>query len=149
VGTGILVEPGLRIFDMAKKLRPQVGLSVDELCEPVHLQKPGPKKKKAETPGVVETGKEIKRTNQTFLSLKAIGNVDAKGKTILSIGYGGKIVAPPDRGLVLMIKVMEELKHMIDYSSVEAAENDLRLLKEYINGFEITQNKEDDECQKL
>lgn len=103
--------------------------------------------KKAD-PKVVETGTEIRKSNQTFLSLKSIGNLDSKGKLILSLGYGGRIVAPPDRGLALIIKVVQELAQMVSYSSDEAAENDLRLLKEYINDLEIVKSKKEKECQK-
>ena len=132
---------------MAKKSpksRPQVGLSVDELCEPVNNRK----KAKTKAP-VVETGKEVRKTNRTYLSIKAIGTLDEKGKSILSVGYGGKIAPPPDRGLEILILLMDELKQFISYSSIEAAENDLNLLKEYVNGFEITApSKEDDEDAK-
>jgi len=123
-----------------KKPRPQVGLSVDELCEAVHdRKKPGPKPKAP----VVETGKEVRKTNRLYLSIKAIGTLDEKGKSIFSVGYSGKIAPPPDRGLGILILLMDELKQFISYSSVEAAEKDLKFLKDYVNGFEITAPKDE------
>jgi hypothetical protein len=128
-----------------KKSRPQVGLSVDELCEAVHdRKKPGPKTKVP----VVETGKEVRKTNRLYLSIKAIGTLDEKGKSIFSVGYSGKIAPPPDRGLGILILLMDELKQFISYSSIEAAEKDLNFLKDYVNGFEITAPPKDDEDAK-
>lgn len=130
---------------MKKKPRPQVGLSVDELCEPVHdKKKPGPKPKTQ----VVETGKLVRKTNRLYLSIKAIGTLDEKGKSIFSVGYSGKIAPPPDRGLGILILLMDELQQFISYSSVEAAEKDLKFLKDYVNGFEITPPEKEDEDAK-
>ena len=128
-----------------KKPRPQVGLSVDELCEPT--PKTRPKKPTKETP-VVETGKLVRKTNRLYLSIKAIGTLDEKGKSIFSVGYSGKLAPPPDRGLGILILLMEELQQFITYSSVEAAEKDLKFLKDYINGFEITPPEKEDEDAK-
>lgn len=92
---------------------------------------------------VVETGKEVMKTNRLYLSIKAIGTLNEKGKSILSMGYTGKIAPPPDRGLEILIQLMEELKPFISYSSIEAAKKDLKSFKDYVNGFEITAPKKE------
>lgn len=94
-------------------------------------------KKKPKIEGIVETGNEVKRTNQVYMSLKTIGHLDEKGKSIFSLGYGGRIVAPPDRGLGLLIILADELARFLDYSSPEAAEKDLEFLKKYVNQLKI------------
>lgn len=90
-------------------------------------------KKPPEKVGNVEVGKELKRTNQVYMTLSKLGEVDAKGKSIFSMGYSGKVTAPPDRGLLLLIMLLDELKQFIQYSSNEAAEYDLEMLKKHIN----------------
>jgi hypothetical protein len=98
---------------------------------------------KKKTTGVVETGKVIRKTNQLYLSLKNIGTLDENGKSILSVGYKGRMEAPPDRGLLLLVLVMDHLQDFLSYSSVEAAENDLKLLKKHINQIKVTKGNSD------
>lgn len=90
--------------------------------------------------GVVETGKEVRKTNRLYMSIRQIGTCDEKGKSVFSIGYGGKIIVPPDRGLGLLILLAEELTGLLSYSSTEAAKKDLEFLKKYVNQLEVPED---------
>lgn len=91
--------------------------------------------------GVVDTSTEIKRTNRLYLQLAAIGHCDEKGKSVLALGYKGKIIAKPDRPLGIVQAILEEMLPVADYSSREAAEKDIAALKEYINGLRLNDDK--------
>jgi ribosomal protein L37AE/L43A len=90
---------------------------------------------------VVDTSTEIKRTNRMYLRLAAVGQCDAQGKTVLELGFRGKIIAPPDAPLTLLQNVVNEMLSLIDYSSKEAAEADIAALKEFVNGLKWTDDK--------
>ncbi len=75
-------------------------------------------------------GTEIVRTNRMFISLKSIGEIDAKGKTVFSIGYGGKTVADPERPLSTAVaKLVLHVANMAKYSTQEDMETDLKEFK--------------------
>jgi hypothetical protein len=74
----------------------------------------------------------IKRGDRMFVQLSALGECDAKGKTVLSVGFKGRAIAEPDRPLVLAIGLIEQLIEMARYSSAEALQADLEGLVAYV-----------------
>lgn len=90
-----------------------------------------------ETP-VVDVGDLIEKTNRLYLSIKAIGTMNHKGKSVLSVGYGGKIAPPPDHGLEIAIVLIQELRRFAVYSSFEAAQKDLKSLQDFINKLKVS-----------
>ena len=83
-------------------------------------------KKKPATTKKIE-GTEIVRTNRMFISLKTIGEMDAKGKTVFSLGYSGKTVAEPERPLSTAVaKLVLHIANMAKYSTQEDMEADLK-----------------------
>jgi hypothetical protein len=83
----------------------------------------------------VEMGQEISRTNQLFIELRRVGEVDAKGKVKFACGYRGKIVASPDRPLALFAKLIHEFVcRGFRYSTPEAAKMDLEQFQKWAAG---------------
>jgi hypothetical protein len=77
-------------------------------------------------------GGEISRTNQLFIELRRVGEVDAKGKVKFARGYRGKIVASPDRPLALFAKLAHEfVVRGFAYSTPEAAKADLEWFQKW------------------
>jgi hypothetical protein len=107
----------------------------DKCKKPMKAVKPEP------VAGVVDTSTEIKRTNRLYVQLAAIGQCDERDKSVLALGYRGKIIAKPDRPLGIIQAIMQEMLPVMDYSSREAAEKDIAELKEYINGLRFTDDK--------
>ncbi len=81
----------------------------------------------------IVTDSGVVRSNRFFLSLKAIGEVDEKGKTILSLGYKGKIIATPDRPLSTAVaKLILHVAEMVQYSDEGQRDADLKALKKFV-----------------
>lgn len=78
----------------------------------------------------------IKRGDHMFVQLSAMGECDAKGKTVLSVGYKGKAIAEPDRPLQLAAGFIEQLLEVARYSSVGALKNDLEAFRKYVGTLE-------------
>lgn len=90
-----------------------------------------------ETPGVVDVGKVIAQTNQLYVQIGAIGHLNARGKSIFSSHYKGKLVAKPDRPLsTLGAAVLTLLSEHARYSDPEQAKQDIDALKTWVNGLE-------------
>lgn len=92
---------------------------------------------KPATAGVVDTSTEIKRTNRLYLAIKAIGQCDEKEKSVLALGYSGKLIAAPDKPMTIIIRLMEEMMPVMDYSTKEAATADLKRFKEYVDSIQL------------
>lgn len=68
-----------------------------------------------------------------FIVLKEYGRVDENGKRIISIGLKPKpIIAQPDRPLLLIGRLINQLQSSITYSSDEAAATDIELFKKFV-----------------
>jgi hypothetical protein len=74
----------------------------------------------------------VLQTNQLFVALKEIGHVNDKGRKIMSLGYGGRITAPPDRPLLAAQVVLENIADIARYSSDEAAAKDLQEFQAFV-----------------
>lgn len=84
----------------------------------------------------------IGRGPRAFVQLAAMGECDDKGKTVLSFGYKGKSVAPPDQPLLLASGFIEQIMPFCHWSSVGAMEADLSALKKYVDGLEAVPRDE-------
>ena len=93
--------------------------------------------KKPKTEGVVRTDTVIARTNQVYMSLGQLGNLDENCKSIMSVTYGGKIIADPDRCLKLVSAFIDEFTKFVIYSSNEKAEADLKEFKEFVKEMKV------------
>lgn len=88
------------------------------------------------TKKAVEMGHEISRTNQMFIEIRRVGEVNDKGKVRFARGYKGKIIAPPDRPLALFAKLIEEFVFRgFPYSSAEALREDVEKFQKWANAF--------------
>lgn len=95
---------------------------------------------KPSVPGVVDTSTEIKRTNRLYLAVREIGQCNDKDKSVLALGYSGKIIAKPDQPFGIMIALLEEMLPVMDYSTPEAAAADIERFKKYVNSLEANTN---------
>lgn len=75
----------------------------------------------------------IKRGSRFYIELKAIGEVDDNGKSVLSIGYKGKLVAEKDKLFgSLLIGLIEECLRMAMFSTEEALIADFDSFLKYV-----------------
>ena len=76
-------------------------------------------------------GGVIVKTNQMYLTVHAIGMLNDKGKSVMSVGYN-RVTSPPDRPLVIAAWLLKEIVSMARYSSRKAATSDLTNFKQYV-----------------
>ena len=80
-----------------------------------------PKKKAAKIETTTFKG-TVARTNRFFLQLKAYGNCDDSGRTIMGIEFSTKkMIAPPDKPLKLISHILDGMINGISYSNKDAA----------------------------
>jgi hypothetical protein len=90
-------------------------------------------------------GTPVKRTNCMYISLKAIGECDDKGKSVFSLGYSGKTISKPDAPLSsMMVPLLREVMLMAQYSDLAAAKKDLAAFKKWAKGISVKEQKQDD-----
>jgi hypothetical protein len=94
----------------------------------------GKKKTNAKESETIEIpGTEIKQTNRLYMAIREIGQCDGRGRSVLSLGYRGKIIAQPDRPLATMVwPLINELLQYVNYSGDDAALKDINQFKEII-----------------
>ena len=81
----------------------------------------------------------IRRGSIPFIKVAQVGELDSKGKVVLGIGHKGRIEGRGKSPLSrLVISVIEMILPHVGHASDEAAIADLDLLKQYVNGLEIT-----------
>jgi hypothetical protein len=84
---------------------------------------------------------ELVRTNQMFITLKSIGEIDENGKTVFSVGYSGKNIAEPDRPLsTALFDLVIHIAQKVRYSSKEAEDADLREFKRCVKSMKWVKN---------
>lgn len=85
----------------------------------------------------------IVRCCTPYIVISQIGELNEKGKSVMSIGYHGKRVASKEKPLSsLIIPLIKELQEgFIVYRSVEHGKGDLDLLKEFVNDLHIGKNE--------
>lgn len=84
-------------------------------------------------------GGPILRTNRLYIAIREIGQCNDNGKSVLGMGYKGKIIATPDKPLqTLMVPLINEIMQVMDYSNDKLAEEDLKAFKEWVNGIHLT-----------
>jgi hypothetical protein len=87
-------------------------------------------------------GNEIARSNRMFIKVSQVGELDAKGRTLFSIGFKGRHIAKPDRPLSMMVGIIHEfIVTKFSYSSAEECANDIAILKGYVNNLLPPENK--------
>lgn len=103
------------------------------------------KKKAKPVEGVVEVvGSPVRRTNRFFISLRSYGHCDGKDKAVLAINCSAtKLMAPPDRPLVLIACILDELLPAMVYSSKEEMETDLMAFKAYVAGLNVVKGNQE------
>jgi hypothetical protein len=80
----------------------------------------------------------IVRGRRVYVEIKSIGECNDKGKSVLSFGFKGKVIAEPDRTLaMLVIPFIGEMLRLARYSDGEAAKADMGALRSYLDGLEI------------
>jgi hypothetical protein len=88
--------------------------------------------------GVKELGREISQTNCFFIQLKAYGSCNENGKTAMAVEFSTKkIIAKPDRPLLLMQHMLCEMMRGMRYSNEESANADVASFKEWASGLEV------------
>ena len=86
---------------------------------------------------------DVLRTNRMYISLKAIGEINEKGKSIFSIGYSGKNIAEPDRPLsTAVFSLVAHVANMAKYTSQEEAEADLKEFKKLVKSIKWVKPQE-------
>lgn len=98
-------------------------------------------KKKAATEKqavVKQLGGAIARTNCFFIQLKAYGNCDENGRTVMGIEFSTKkIIAPPDAPLKLIRSMLESMMNGMTYSDKDAAIIDIEEFKQWANTLQV------------
>ena len=85
----------------------------------------------------------IERRRRVYAQVTSVGEVDDKGKSVLSFGFRGRQVAVVDKPLsTLGVWFIGELLFLARYSSFEAAAEDLCELKIYLDSLKIEYPKE-------
>lgn len=78
----------------------------------------------------------IVRGSHPFVILKAFGEMDDKGKTVLKLEYGGRFVGEPDKGLsTLLIQLLREIVPKLRWSSQQAMQQDVAEFKKHISNW--------------
>jgi hypothetical protein len=86
----------------------------------------------------------IGTVNRFFIALKSVGVADSRKREIAAIGFtGAKVHSEPDSPLALIVAVLEECKPFWGYSSAEAAEKDVKRLRDFCESLEIEDNRKD------
>ncbi|MDE2102419.1 MAG: hypothetical protein KGL39_34555 [Patescibacteria group bacterium] len=83
---------------------------------------------------VIDGVKEIKggpvvKTNCAFVRIAETGMLGANGKAVMKLGFGGRIIAPPDKPLSIAGNVLQHLLDVARWSSDEARIADLKAFK--------------------
>ena len=102
------------------------------------------KAKRKKNPPTVEVAPDspIVQTNKLYVSLREIGHCNEKGRSVMSMGYSGKVIAVPDKPLSsLMASLVKEISSFARWSSNEAATSDLAAFKEYVASMEFQKNE--------
>lgn len=75
----------------------------------------------------------VLRSNRLYISLREIGEVNEKGKSVFAIGYKGKTIAQPDRPLsTAVFSLIAHVANMAKYTTVEDRDADLKELKRLV-----------------
>jgi hypothetical protein len=83
---------------------------------------------------------EVLQTNRLYLALKAIGQCDDKGRSLLSVGYKGKFIAEPDMPLqTLLMPLIEEIMRFLIYTDDKSALRDLKKFKEWVDSIKLNE----------
>jgi hypothetical protein len=69
-----------------------------------------------------------------------MGELDGKGRKVLSVGYCGKRVSKDDIPLSsLAVPILNDLLPHINYETREQFDADIGLLKEFVNGLQLNE----------
>lgn len=84
-------------------------------------------------------GTEIKQTNRLYVAIREIGHCNDKGRSVMSVGLKGKTIAEPNKPLSTVgIALLDMVMELARYTDDEAAKEDIALLKEWVDGIELT-----------
>lgn len=79
-------------------------------------------------------GEEVLRSNRMFINIQKLGCCDAKGKSVLDVGYG-RMFAEVDKPLMSLVAVLVyETFQFAEWSTVEARDADLAQFKKFVEG---------------
>lgn len=75
----------------------------------------------------------IARSNVMYITLKEVGELDAKGKRCFAAGYTGKMIAKANKPVsTLIVPVLSLLLEHAALGTAENAERELESLKKYV-----------------
>lgn len=82
------------------------------------------------------------RGTKAFIKIAKVGEVNDKGKEVLSVGYSGKLIAQPEAPLAsLAVPLMRDLLPHVLYDNREQFDLDVNCLRRFVDALEYVPGK--------